>query len=233
MFRVLETANQYFNYGDALLEGIIFTDWAKQKFNIWLLSLWSLIIRLHIISLVCFFITYGPYLDFIMHTLISIFFTIYRHWFYIMVEKAKDYNMVLVNYLLENYSATNYRIWKRCFLLSICIYGIIICLFMSIDSLSIIVYITEYIIAFIVVDVIENRSLDNIIKNYKDKPKHVVYAKFTIDDNYSNNRPLIENYSEDIINDDGKSIINDATKIIHDKNFGSISFVMIDNYKKN
>lgn len=159
---LLETSNYYFEYGDSLLDAVVHSGWARDKLNVLMLSLWSAIVRIHVISVLCAVFSEFPgglIVDACVHTVISIVCTYYKQIFYDHVACYSEESLSLVNYLLDNYSEANYRRWKRIVLLSICIYGIVACLLFPINSYLIIVYILEYVVAFVVVDVVENKPL--------------------------------------------------------------------------
>jgi len=218
MWRILETTNHYLNYGDTLLENIIFTDWARGKFSGWLLSLCAMILRLHFISAVCAWFTYSFWVDFILHTAISIVCTFYRHLFYRVVAVFEPASLRLVNYLLDNYTLQNYRWWKRGVLLGMCVYGILGCLLIEITSELVIVYIIEYMITFIVVDVIENKAIDKLVEDYQNRPRHVIHASFNIDEDYFDTAA-------------GTPAAPTNTPIKRSKSVGTVSMMLIDDYK--
>jgi len=240
MWSLIETTNHYFNYGDALLENIIFTDWARDKFNVLMLSLWSMILRFHVISLLCMIFSgfqCGFYIDAVAHTFISIICTFYRRFFYNFMEQFSLESRTLVNYLLDNYTLQNYRKWKRNILLICCIYGIIACLLFPINSFLIIIYIIEYVVAFIVVDVTENKIIDNMIQEYKQRPKHVIHANFSIEDfNYNYVPTEREELVESVILPDSPTTTK-AVKGSSDsglstsRSVGQLSIMVFDDYK--
>ena len=223
MLRILETTNHYLNYGDALLENIIFTDWARQKLNVMMLSLWAMILRFHFISMACWLCSVNIYVDFFLHTAISIVVTFYRNWFYWAVEYFDARSTALVGFLIENYTIQNYRLWKRSVLLGICIYGIIVCCVVEITSGMMIVYILEYAIAFIVVDVVENKTVDKIIREYKNRPRHTIHASFNIDENYGKTPdvPLTQ---------DLDAALEDSGTSTGSQSVGEFNIMVIDDY---
>lgn len=184
MMRILETTNHYFNYGDTLLENIMFTDWARGKFNVLLLGTIAAIIRFHIISVVCYFISINWWCDFVLHTCVSIGVTLSKGWVYRCCDAFHVHTQLIVDYLLNNYTIQNYRLWKRTVLLGVCVYAIAVCAVTDITSAVLVVYIIEYMIAFIVVDLIENKTIERAINDYKDKPRKIIHASLNIDEDY-------------------------------------------------
>lgn len=89
-------------------------------------------------------------------------------------------------------------------------------------------YTIQYVICYGVVDVIEQRKIEKMIKNYKDRPKRVIYAEINVIDEF---------YKQPDIKDmfiDERSYTH-ITKPKNDKmcdSGGKIGFVIIDDYCK-
>lgn len=82
----------------------------------------------------------------------------------------------------------------------------------EITSQILVGYIIEYMITFIIVDVIENKAIDKLVDNYKNRPRHIIHASFNIDEDYI-------------------SVPGSPKQLERSKSVGTLSMMMIDDYK--
>ena len=58
-------------YGDHILKSVIATDYAKEKLCTILMMLSTIILRVHITSLLCYLISWNIYIDFFVHIIMN------------------------------------------------------------------------------------------------------------------------------------------------------------------
>lgn len=222
------TSFKNINYGEQLLKSIIATRYAKGKLSVLLMMIATSILRLHLSSMITIMLSYNPYVDFFTQIVVSIVAVFQTNRIYNFVELFKPRFYSLTRYIINNYTPERYRCWKRNVTLCICLYIIIVFSLFDITSNLVKLYTIQYVICYGVVDIIEQRKIEKIIKNYKDRPKRVIYAEINVIDEF---------YKQPDIKDmfiDERSYTHN-TKPKNDKmcdSSGKIGFVIIDDYCK-
>ena len=101
-------------------------------------------------------------------------------------------------------------------------------MFIEITSNLIILYTVQYIVSYMIIDIIEQKRFEKMLKKYQDKPDRTIYAEFNIMDSFYD------------IPDNDKKYLCDSTYEKIDKptlkknklsdSLGKIGFVIIDDY---
>ena len=117
-------------------------------------------------------------LIFFLHSIISIGLILQSHIMYEVIKSKKTYFYQITRY------AINYRRWKRNILLTFSAIGIIMLLFIEINSYLLIYYIMQNLFIYGIVDVIEHDKISKILQEMKDKPRNKKYSELTILEDY-------------------------------------------------
>jgi len=158
------------DYGEYIFQQLLMTKFVQQKLTIILMSIFVNIIQMHLVTIVCLILTFNPIVDFVLHTAISIIFTLNISFIYNITERYKVEFHNITQYLIANYSFENYRYWKRIIVCTICAYACVILYKTAITSWLLFIYIIQYAICFIVVDQIEEQRFQLWIKDWLETP---------------------------------------------------------------
>lgn len=201
------TQKQYntINYSDQIIKSLVVTTYVKKKFNILFMMLLTIILRNILCCLLCVIFTYNLYVDFFLHSVISIVLILQSHIIYEVIKSKKTFFYKITKYAINNYTIDNYRRWKRNILLTLSAIGIVMLLFIELNSYLLIYYIFQNLFIYGIVDVIEHDKIGKLLKEMKDKPRNKQFAKLQI----------LEDYY--IINDAEQLNLIDETEIIHEK----------------
>ena len=222
---------QNINYGEQLLKSIIATRYAKGKLTVLLMVIVTAILKLHLTSIVTILLSTNIYVDFFTQIIVSIIAVFQTNRIYKFVELYRPRFYAITRYIINNYTPERYRKWKRNVTLCICFYIILLFSLFEITSKLVIMYTIQYMICYGIVDVIEQRKIEKLIKNYKDRPKRVIYAEFNvIDEFYKEPKEMKEinffaNKKETYTN-----ITTPKNNLSNSR--GKIGFVLIDDYCK-
>jgi len=189
------------NYGEYIFQQLLMTKFVQDKLTIILMSIFVNIVQMHIVSILCVLLSFGPIIDFVLHTFISIIVTLNMHLIYNAVERYKSEFNSLTRYLINNYSFENYRYWKRIVVGVASGYACIILWRTEVTSWLLFIYIIQSGICFSIVDQIEERRLQTWLQEWLSQP--------TIKNHDPMTNKLIESY------------MSPSTKLLH-PNFHSI-----------
>ena len=158
------------NYGDRILRSIVKTTYAKKSISSILLMLLTVIARLHIDAICGAIFNFNNiYIDFWVQIFISIILVIKSGWIYQMVEKFDREVYSLTRYLINNYSEDNYRRWKRNITFLVCIYLSIYFSVVEITSYVLRIYILQYVICYIIIEIIERKYYGEVFHIFNTK----------------------------------------------------------------
>lgn len=158
------------NYGEYIFQQLITSAFVQKKLTQILISLIANIIQLHIVSVLCIITSIHPYLDFIVQIGLSVFMTLHIHLIYNALARYDREFLVVTQYLINNYSAENYRYWKRVVVLSVCAYASLILLVVELTNSLVLLYIGQYVICYILVDQFEQQRIQKWIQEIKERP---------------------------------------------------------------
>ena len=197
-------------YGSRFAHSIISTTYAKKNLSILFVILLTSIIKLHITFLLSLVFTLNPYFDYCFQIVLSVGIHLqsYHIYNYLLRYNYRFYR--LTRYLINNYTEENMRRWKKYVILSLSFYLIVILYFTEITSFLLIIYIIQYLIIFLIIDIIEQKKY---LRMYQSLSQwyHYKKAQFTY-------QPAV--------------IIEDYYKIEKSKPKQPTKFVIIDDFKK-
>ncbi len=174
------------DYSEKMLKSIIVTSFAKKKLSILTMLLFTMLFKIHINSLLCFFFSFNYYVDFGIQILIPVIINLKSNFFYKVVANYEHSFFNLTQYFVDNYTPENYRKWKRILVFVSCLYLLIILSLVDINSNMLITYIFQYMLTFIIIDQIEQKKLEKFIQNLKDRPKKVIYGELNLVEDFYN-----------------------------------------------
>ena len=172
------------NYSDQIIRSLVVTTFVKKKFNILFMMLNTIIIRTVISFILCCIFTYNLYIDFFLHSIISIIVVLNSHFIYDILKAREEKFYKITKYVVNNYTIENYRRWKRNIMLSISSILIVILLFSEITSNLLIYYIIQNLFTYGIIDIIEHKKLNKLLKTIKEKPKETKFSELTILEDY-------------------------------------------------
>lgn len=204
--------DKHINYTDKIVRSVIKTSYAKKKLSSLLLMLITIVVRLVLdIILGCVINFNNTYLDFWLQIIISIILVLQSNSIYEFIKRFEADIYKLTKYLVNNYTDENYRKWKRNITLIGCLFLIVYLYFVQLNSYILILYVIQYLICYIIIDLIENRY-----KNFK-SPYYGPTQKaiYTYDDNFklADNLKLIDNKLDNPEPNDPQQPINLSPKI--------------------
>ena len=144
-------------YIEKVLWTLLKTSFTKNSFCYLLISLITIILRIHIDALLgIIFLTQYYILNFIIRNIISCFLVINSKYLYDVVVRYKPEIYDLVRYLINNYTPKNFKRWKRKVNLTICGYLYFITYYIEINNASIRQTIIEYILCYAIIELYDN-----------------------------------------------------------------------------
>lgn len=207
-----------------LISKLIVSSFFKNKINFVFINVISMIIKLHLNSILCFIICPDiSFRDFWLQILVSFFVTFSGDYvMYHLNQYDKDFYKI-TRYFMNNLTEENFDKWKKILVLGLNVYLITILLFVSVTSYLIIYYCVQYLVFFFILDYFKNQKwmfFVNLFREYMSQP--VIVKKYDtlqiIDEHFDeeekrNNIPKlkIEDINVDYFNisrddDDEKSI---------------------------
>jgi len=148
----------YIDYTDQIFDSLIKTRYAKKQFSLILAMLFTFFIRWHIKMLFVFLFQTHPIIDFFLQIFLSVLLVLKSGWIHNIVSRFQSEIYALSRYLINNYSPQNYRVWKRNATVGGCLYIIIQLLFIEVTSILLIEYVLQFLLCYLIVDGIEQRT---------------------------------------------------------------------------
>ena len=144
-------------YIEHLVWSLIRTSFTKRTFCYLLLSLITVIIRTHLDAFTAYLLTPDIFLlDSLMRITVSTTLILNSKYIYDIVQRYTPEVYNLSRYLINNYNEKNFKRWKRKVNLTLCIYFYLITYIIDITNISLRVTIIEYVICYIIVELIDN-----------------------------------------------------------------------------
>jgi len=163
-----------------LIGKLIVSRFFKNKINFVFINIVSLIIKLHLNSVLCFiFCPDISFKDFWLQILVSIFVTFSGDYVLFHLNKYDDDFYKVTRYFLNNLTEDNFDKWKKLLVLGLNVYVIMILLFVSITSYLIIYYCIQYLVFFFILDYFKNKKYMYFVRKYKEYlNKPVIIKKY-------------------------------------------------------
>lgn len=117
------------------------------------------------------------FVDFIMQTLISIFLCTKTRYIHGIVDIFRDDMYKITRYIINNYTEENYRKWKHCVIFGTSLLALLYFSFFEITSRMMQLYILQYVVCYICVDITENETHFARIKFREIKKKYQDFKK--------------------------------------------------------
>jgi hypothetical protein len=172
------------SYGDQVIKSVMATTYAKKRLSDLLMSLVSVIIRIHITYVCCILISFNPYVDFLSHTTISIFLVLKSHRILRIVKTQENIFFSVTEYFIKYYTPKIFRKWKRIVTLCISTYLIILLAVFPINNILLIICILQYVLCFFIVEQIEEQKYELLIERFKTREKKIMYEKVNVVEDY-------------------------------------------------
>ena len=217
------------NYSDQIVRSIVLTTYMKKKFNILFMMFLTIIIRSFLASILCILFSYNLYIDFFLHSFITVLIVLYSHIIYDLIKTKESYFYQFTRYTINNYTIENYRRWKRNTTLTISGLLIIYLLMFEVNSYLLIYYIIQNVFTYGVIDIIEHKKLTKFLKTIKDKPKHKKFQELTILEDYYDNEKLLK--GEKINEENDRDFTHQNNLIDNERNKIPINEFLVINKK--
>lgn len=161
-----------------LIGKLIVSRFFKNKINFVFINVISLIIKLHLNSILCFiFCPDISFKDFWLQILVSIFVTFSGDYVLFHLNKYDDDFYKVTRYFLNNLTEDNFDKWKKLLVLGLNVYVIMILLFVSITSYLIIYYCIQYLVFFFILDYFKNKKYMYFVRKYTEYLNKPVIVK--------------------------------------------------------
>lgn len=161
-----------------LIGKLIVSRFFKNKINFVFINVISLIIKLHLNSILCFiFCPDISFKDFWLQILVSIFVTFSGDYVLFHLNKYDDDFYKVTRYFLNNLTEDNFDKWKKLLVLGLNVYVILILLFVSITSYLIIYYCVQYLVFFFILDYFKNKKYMYFVRKYAEYLNKPVIVK--------------------------------------------------------
>jgi len=214
MFDWLKIDNLYqIDYGDQILKSVIATSYAQEKVNVLLMMFITIIIRIHINTIVCTYFTINQYVDFFLHSTIAVIVVLKSSIIYNILKRYEDIFLTMTQYFITNYTPKNYRKWKRNITLITSTYIMLILYISQITSNMMITYILQYLLSYFIIDQIEQEKVSKIIRDFNEKPTSAIHGSINIIDDYYDSDNNINKDKTDNVNDIDFILIKNNNKI--------------------
>ena len=177
-----------FQYGDHLVKSVVATNYVKQKLSTLVVAFLTVLIRMHVTTIICWFTSTNIYVDFFIHGAISVLLVLNSNWIYKSLLRYEKEILVFTTHVINNYSPQNYRYWKRIITVGIALYFILILLVVEVTNFMLISYIVQYLLCFFVVEQVEQKKIQKLVTMFKNrsenKTERIIYGKINIVDDY-------------------------------------------------
>jgi hypothetical protein len=173
------------SYGDQIIRTIIKSKFAKSHINTIVIMLTTILVRNILCLITCVAIQTGTlYIDFFLHSLITILFLFSSAFIYDGLMGKKEWFYEHTKYYINNYTPQNYRKWKRNIFIILALGGIVITYVVDITSGEIRYYILQSVLVYFIMDQIENNKISNYLRELQDAPKKITNNKLVIKDGF-------------------------------------------------
>ena len=200
MFDWLKIENLYqIDYSDQILKSIIATSYAQEKVNILFMMFITIILRIHVNTILCTYFTINQYVDFFLHSFIAVIVVLKSSIIYNILKRYEDVFLKITQHFINNYSPNKYRKWKKVITVVSSFYLILILYLTKIKSDDLIIYILQYLLSYFIIDQIEQEKISKIIRDYQEKPISTIHGSINIVENYIEKKNFEEKDKENDI----------------------------------
>lgn len=150
-----------FGFSNILIKTFIESSYSKEQITNMSLIILTTIIRIHIDSLLTYFILLFDFNE-IFCIISSICLYFMSNHIYNLIVRYRPQIYEIVKYTINTYDYNKYKKWKRYTTICICLYIYLLSLVINITSSLIRNSIFEYIVCFFIIDLIENKYYKKI-----------------------------------------------------------------------
>lgn len=173
------------SYGDQIVRTVITSKFAKSKVNNIVIMMSTIMLRNLLCIIFCIaFHTGNYYLDFVFETIISILCLFSSTFIYDGLHGKRDVFYKYTKYYINNYTPSNYRIWKRNLILPIALLFILSTYFYEITNEYVRYLVWQSLLIYFIMDVIEHNKI-KVVSDYLYKtntnPKTIVKKEMVIE----------------------------------------------------
>lgn len=215
------------DYGEQFLKSIIMTKYAKRKLSMLVMLMLTVIVRMHILSVLSIVMSINPYVDAVTQVVVAVIVTLKSHIIFNIISNFDRSIYRLVDIVVKNYTPEKFRLWKKVGVSSICMYLIIILMFIEVNNALLINYIVQFLVIYYVIDQIEQKKFEQFINRIRDKPKRIIYGEFNIVNDYYEEPENNEDIDEQLEMD-----YKESEKMFPTKSKSSIKLCIMDDYYK-
>lgn len=150
-------------YTEKVIWTLLKSSFTKKSFCYLLISLSTIILRIHIDSIIAFLLTTpSNILNFIIRMSISTFLIINTKYFYDIVYRYEPEYYSIVRHLINNYNDKNFKKWKKKVNIFICVYIFLLTFIINITNSTVRQMIIEYMICYYIIETYENYINGNL-----------------------------------------------------------------------
>ena len=135
-----------------LFQKFVTTTFVKKKLSLILINLVASVIRIHLGILIGWIIQYNPYTDFFIQIAITICIALQSGIIYNFLGRFEHEFYLFTRYLINNWSPENYRFWKRCFMVGICLYAWVCLAIIKVNNIILELHVLQYFISHVIID---------------------------------------------------------------------------------
>ena len=213
------------DYGEQFLKSIIMTKYAKKKLSMLLILLFTVIVRMHILSILSILMCVNPYIDAVTQVIVAVIVTLKSHIIFNIISHFDEKIYIIVDYVVKNYTPERFRFWKKVGVSSICGYLILLLMFIEINNSLLINYIIQFLVTYYIIDQVEQKKFEKFINRIRDKPKRIIYGEFNIVNDFYEEPKNEEDIDEQIELD-----YKESEQVEYLKSKSSIKLCIMDDY---
>jgi hypothetical protein len=150
-------------YTEKVIWTLLKSSFTKKSFCYLLISLSTIILRIHVDSIIAFLLTTpSNTLNFIIRMIISTILILNTKYFYDIIQRYEPEYYSIVRYLINNYNDKNFKKWKKKANIFICIYIFLLTFIIDITNNNVRQMIIEYILCYYIIETYENYINGNL-----------------------------------------------------------------------
>lgn len=158
------------NYENYILKSLVNSSYAKNGLTVGFIYTASMIIKFHMAVLFCYILGVNIYIDFVTGIVINVLLALLTNKIYEYVATHRDHFEDLVEHIIHNYTPRNHIIWKRYVMASCCFYFLFVLCIVEINNFMLFIATFQYIISFIICELLEHNIIQNHIKQWMETP---------------------------------------------------------------
>lgn len=162
------------NYENYLLNSLVTSSYAKNGLMIIITYAITGLVRFHLSAFFCMIFSTGTWVDLVTPILITVLLSLASDNIYRYVKTHKKSYERLVDYIITNYSMSNFIRWKRYISIVIGIYIILALYLVEITNYYILLTVAQTTISFVICDLLENNIPQSfiwrVLRHWKKEP---------------------------------------------------------------